>query len=1057
MEQITARPGKVACQVVGGDNQGLRAQIGTSAFVTGEVFSQPELGNKVKFYTTGDEYFKEVATAIENAKQCIFIAGWQVNFDVVLNGEKRLIDCLKTAVHKNNCSVYVMPWLSPKIGVNTHDLETMLAVFQLNAGLSGPPKAIAMPAMQQSDMGNLGIMFSHHQKCVVIDNQFAFVGGIDLAYGRRDDEKFSLVANSEGRKGNEMYNPCVPPLYEIGTKRATYLSTIELIFAALMPKALTSVVTKPVHIAGDVINNPVIEAVQDWWNDPAFMDQATLFGAEAEKKLCESWLGVLCGPNPVKEAINNAKEAANKIVTDAQEKAADAATSVAVAAGGKAYRRLPSEVQRYIKTTWETNSAMVRDEYGMLMAWLNNASLDSLPENKRNQLHALVRSLVVECYRILSNEKNWTTRSFPYALTRNLVPKGGKELNHYTQPRMPWQDVQARLEGPAVYHLARNFIQRWNSTQHQMMQDSDRNANALNGTSEAVRHLVSIAGARSPLIAHYVSAKHLPKKSAPGIGKCKIQVLRSASRKLVQEENAALKPKEYDALNRGDAWRQTDAIQDNILNATLKAINSAQDFIYIEGQFFQSEFGDQVVSTTEFYSGPMNHQLSFTSLPGYNEYKDIFKLEQAEEADDPAALIEWGKIFRAKKALLEKSKDAKEVRKDFIDGLSRILANKAQILGFNALSKPQKKMLNNIGKKLAERISRAIIDERPFHVYMVLPVHPEGTLDTVTIMTQVHLTMQSLVHGKNSLVNRIKEAIAANEVRKREGVLWNVALEKARAQDLAKGVKDEAWQEYLTLLNLRNWATVGVRTFTEQIYVHSKLMIVDDRIAILGSANINDRSMLGDRDSELAIMIHDEEQVQAPIRGHCTQPVSKEVHELRKSLWEKHFGLKAGGSKAASDLKDCLDKPADPITWKLIQKRARDNQQNYESAFKHIPRSDSTTNKGQDDKPRSASIWPTWEYEDPQQIWPMGKQISPMPFQETFWTTVTKIDANLLAGVKGFITALPIKWTQGENNDSLFNLTVLSSIKKDQMSPFFHTAEGQPIHIAQSASVAENA
>ena len=35
-------------------------------------------------------------------------------------------------------------------------------------------------------------------------------------------------------------------------------------------------------------------------------------------------------------------------------------------------------------------------------------------------------------------------------------------------------------------------------------------------------------------------------------------------------------------------------------------------------------------------------------------------------------------------------------------------------------------------------------------------------------------------------------------------------------------------------------------------------MIIDDRIALIGSANINDRSLLGSRDSELAVVIEDE-------------------------------------------------------------------------------------------------------------------------------------------------------------------------------------------------------
>jgi hypothetical protein len=38
-----------------------------------------------------------------------------------------------------------------------------------------------------------------------------------------------------------------------------------------------------------------------------------------------------------------------------------------------------------------------------------------------------------------------------------------------------------------------------------------------------------------------------------------------------------------------------------------------------------------------------------------------------------------------------------------------------------------------------------------------------------------------------------------------------------------------------------------------QIYVHSKLMIIDDRTTLIGSANINDRSLLGSRDSEVCI------------------------------------------------------------------------------------------------------------------------------------------------------------------------------------------------------------
>ncbi len=1037
---ITARPGKVMCQIVDTDKKPLLSKSSTDPFIKdqctgteasfGPVFSEPEPGNAVKFFTTGKEYFETVASAIEGAKESVFITGWQVNYDVVLTGKKRLIDCLKTAVDKD-CTVYVMPWLSPKVGVNTNDLETMLAVFQLNAGKSGPPKAIAMPAMQQSDMGNLGLMFSHHQKLVVIDNKVAFVGGLDLAYGRRDDANFSVIANSDGRQGNEMYNSCVPPLHALAAdKQMRHVSIWELLFGTLAPKDAAKIY-QPMHGVADVLDNGFMNSARDWWQSPGIIERAQLFGADMkdfaadlEKNICNSWLEVVCeASQKAKETVSNAKQA----VVDARDQliddAGDTATRAAASAAKSGFKRLPPDVQLYIKQLWDMDSAMVREDYGIIMAWLNNASLDSLPHDMRNKVYAVIQSIVAESYRILSSEQNWQQYSYPEAIKRNLLPKNGKELDYYTQPRMPWQDMQARIEGPAVYHLARNFVQRWNSLQHAMATACDRNDGFFASiNSPAVREIVERFRKGGPFKPRFIDANHLPKKTTERKGECIVQVLRSAPRNMVQQENAA--------LDKGlRTAPQQEAKQDNVLNATKQAIANAQNFIYIEGQFFQSAFGDQAVFDSRDYSGPMGHQISFRSLPGYREYKDTFNLGAAENLDDPAALINWAKLYQLKKAALDKDGKAKKIRKEFTDGLKRVLGNKAQIQGFKKLSNPQKTMLNSIGETLAARIVKAISDGLPFHVYIVLPVHPEGTLDTINIMTQAHLTMQSLVHGEKSLVNRIKTAIAAIELVKKEKLVWTEALAVAQEKRLGANVKDAAWQEYLTLLNLRNWATLGNRIFTEQIYVHSKLLIVDDRVAILGSANINDRSMIGDRDSELAVIIHDNQQTTAPLTGKDNMPVSKVVHDLRVDLWKKHFGLTAGGPKAAAELADCLKKPAAPQTWKKIQKRAQDNQAAYEKVFKHIPRSDSATNSEKvNGELFAASIWPTWKYEKPLKHSEGGKLVSPMPFDNAFWTdpVISKLDTAPLASIKGFITALPTRWTEGENNDSKFNLAVVA-------------------------------
>lgn len=58
---------------------------------------------------------------------------------------------------------------------------------------------------------------------------------------------------------------------------------------------------------------------------------------------------------------------------------------------------------------------------------------------------------------------------------------------------------------------------------------------------------------------------------------------------------------------------------------------------------------------------------------------------------------------------------------------------------------------------------------------------------------------------------------------------------------------------------------------TEELYIHAKLLIADDRIVIMGSANLNDRSQCGDRDSEIALITEDKDMIPSRMNG---QPVS---------------------------------------------------------------------------------------------------------------------------------------------------------------------------------------
>ena len=76
----------------------------------------------------------------------------------------------------------------------------------------------------------------------------------------------------------------------------------------------------------------------------------------------------------------------------------------------------------------------------------------------------------------------------------------------------------------------------------------------------------------------------------------------------------------------------------------------------------------------------------------------------------------------------------------------------------------------------------------------------------------------------------------------------------------------------------------------EELYIHSKVLIADDRVVICGSANLNDRSQMGDHDSEIAVIIQDKNRVDSYMNGSPYR-ASAFAASLRRYLFRKHLGL----------------------------------------------------------------------------------------------------------------------------------------------------------------------
>ncbi|WP_277881154.1 phospholipase D-like domain-containing protein [Buttiauxella ferragutiae] len=193
--------------------------------------------------------------------------------------------------------------------------------------------------------------------------------------------------------------------------------------------------------------------------------------------------------------------------------------------------------------------------------------------------------------------------------------------------------------------------------------------------------------------------------------------------------------------------------------------------------------------------------------------------------------------------------------------------------------------------------------------------------------------------------------------------------------------------------------------------MHSKLMIVDDRYVLVGSANINDRSLLGDRDSELAVLISDTANGYTDLDGTgVVSPYRNFARELRQNACRKWLG------SAAGECSEALDKPALKAGWEKIQALAKKNTEVYDKVFKFIPKNYVGNNINHSEKPRSVSD-STSKIDDrrPASIWPIIKsdtisidQAKNMPFTETFWQNYQYQDNGSLQTIKGYFAALPV-------------------------------------------------
>ncbi|XP_021908338.1 phospholipase D delta [Carica papaya] len=184
--------------------------------------------------------WEDICYAISEAHHMIYVVGWSVFHKVKLvrepsrplprGGDLTLGELLKYK-SQEGVRVLLLVWddktSHDKLGISTagvmqtHDEETK-KFFKHSSVI-----CVLAPRYASSKLGFLkqqvvGTLFTHHQKCVLVDTQAsgnnrkvtAFIGGIDLCDGRYDTPEHRLFRDLDTIFKDDFHNPTFPP----GTK-----------------------------------------------------------------------------------------------------------------------------------------------------------------------------------------------------------------------------------------------------------------------------------------------------------------------------------------------------------------------------------------------------------------------------------------------------------------------------------------------------------------------------------------------------------------------------------------------------------------------------------------------------------------------------------------------------------------------------------------------------------------------------------------------------------------------------------------------------------------------
>ena len=193
-----------------------------------DSFASEKPGNDVKWYVDGCGYFWAVSQALEGARQSIWILDWWLSPELYLrrppsrNEQWRLDRTLQRAAQRGvKVKIIVYKEVTQALTLSSahtkHELEKLhpnIAVFRhpdhlpdaqtAQSSLISSLQGLKLDAAGASKLGadalkgiygitdDVILYWAHHEKMCLIDERIAFMGGLDLCFGRWDTNQHSI-------------------------------------------------------------------------------------------------------------------------------------------------------------------------------------------------------------------------------------------------------------------------------------------------------------------------------------------------------------------------------------------------------------------------------------------------------------------------------------------------------------------------------------------------------------------------------------------------------------------------------------------------------------------------------------------------------------------------------------------------------------------------------------------------------------------------------------------------------------------------------------------------